>query len=781
MNFIKSIFKREKRKETKFDIICAVVSCWLLSVGTALVLDSQYTIQIGIKAILWQTAAATLVIFLLTRKWWIPIIYVGILVPLFIIFISASGDLTSFFKSVYGFFKWWLGDMSIESRWYSELGYYLIHTCMNIIVSVMYFAIARITKRAWISVLVALGFLVANYAFGYTGFHALTIPFFVVGIFPLIAGEKFQNIKVPDFKDMFGLLGKKSLMVIVSTLITVLIAATSLFVTSNMQGSVRTRFCSDIMADFQTISNTYTNEQKKVKMSLFDIGLAMNSTFTGGNLYDIKSKTLATTDLTQPTRIKVTAFDTFDGKNWIDTFEKTYRINGFLWKDEQKEFLSSRLLGDESFMESLDAVAPQIKVNITLKTKTNFLPTTGQVVKFTERTKTKNPILFDSRGRLLSYFKHGKGYTYSIETRVVDPSAEVTESMMNALLGDFAYVEDPNYDKNSEFYKHYTKSVYEEFPGVATMALKKLTGDEYNEYQIANRIAEYFSKGEYYYVKKPDFFTKGDNILEKLFSTKRGNCMYYSTAMVALAREAGIPSRLAVGYVTVPNKNGKTQDINASSPYAWVECYIPNFGWVSFDPSPLNKQSLNRTQAQSGGDGDNNDYNVDVQKEKEKEVAGTHLKWSTAFTKALPTLIAIAVVILFVLIIIIHTVTSQSRYKLNRVRKRFKTTEKQAKFYYADILRQYSWLGFKLKRGETIRENTDRVCATLQEKYAETVGKSITSFEALYYGEETPTDSQIEEIARARQLLENVLKDRNNWFTYTIKRRLLLPTFNFKR
>jgi len=56
--------------------------------------------------------------------------------------------------------------------------------------------------------------------------------------------------------------------------------------------------------------------------------------------------------------------------------------------------------------------------------------------------------------------------------------------------------------------------------------------------------------------------------------------------MVVLARAAGIPARLAVGYV------GGTYDeendyyvITADQAHSWVEVYFPEYGWVTFEPT----------------------------------------------------------------------------------------------------------------------------------------------------------------------------------------------------
>jgi len=71
-----------------------------------------------------------------------------------------------------------------------------------------------------------------------------------------------------------------------------------------------------------------------------------------------------------------------------------------------------------------------------------------------------------------------------------------------------------------------------------------------------------------------------------LFELQRGYCDYYASTMVVLARAAGIPARLAVGYV------GGTYDeendyyvITADLAHSWVEVYFPEYGWVTFEPT----------------------------------------------------------------------------------------------------------------------------------------------------------------------------------------------------
>jgi transglutaminase-like putative cysteine protease len=61
---------------------------------------------------------------------------------------------------------------------------------------------------------------------------------------------------------------------------------------------------------------------------------------------------------------------------------------------------------------------------------------------------------------------------------------------------------------------------------------------------------------------------------------RKGVCQDYAHVMIALCRGLGIPARYVSGYFY----NGKTGDENEAS-HAWVEIFLPHFGWKGFDPT----------------------------------------------------------------------------------------------------------------------------------------------------------------------------------------------------
>lgn len=82
-----------------------------------------------------------------------------------------------------------------------------------------------------------------------------------------------------------------------------------------------------------------------------------------------------------------------------------------------------------------------------------------------------------------------------------------------------------------------------------------------------------------------------------LFDLRRGYCDYYATAMVVLARAAGIPARMAVGYASggYDASTGQTTVTEADA-HSWPELYFPLYGWIAFEPT-ASQPGLNRASS----------------------------------------------------------------------------------------------------------------------------------------------------------------------------------------
>lgn len=83
--------------------------------------------------------------------------------------------------------------------------------------------------------------------------------------------------------------------------------------------------------------------------------------------------------------------------------------------------------------------------------------------------------------------------------------------------------------------------------------------------------------------------TLPDNIqglTQFLFQHKQGYCQQFAFAMAALARELGIPSRIAVGYTAGHREAKGLWRVTTDDAHAWPELYFRDYGWLRFEPTP---------------------------------------------------------------------------------------------------------------------------------------------------------------------------------------------------
>lgn len=127
----------------------------------------------------------------------------------------------------------------------------------------------------------------------------------------------------------------------------------------------------------------------------------------------------------------------------------------------------------------------------------------------------------------------------------------------------------------------------EDIPGRVIGLARDLTATKSTPYERALAIEAYLR--EYTYDLNVPYPPSGHDIADYfLFDLKRGYCDYYATAMVVLARAAGLPARMVVGYATGTYDMANARYIvTEADAHAWPEVYFPVYGWVPFEPTAV--------------------------------------------------------------------------------------------------------------------------------------------------------------------------------------------------
>ncbi len=129
----------------------------------------------------------------------------------------------------------------------------------------------------------------------------------------------------------------------------------------------------------------------------------------------------------------------------------------------------------------------------------------------------------------------------------------------------------------------------------------------------ATAIQHFFRSGKFTYSERTPLREGYDGanaqVVEAFLNRRQGYCVHFASAMALLAREAGIPSRIAVGYAPgvatgesigavesgAPDMFGATAKpsgalkgytVSGQQAHAWPELYITGIGWVPFEPTP---------------------------------------------------------------------------------------------------------------------------------------------------------------------------------------------------
>lgn len=77
--------------------------------------------------------------------------------------------------------------------------------------------------------------------------------------------------------------------------------------------------------------------------------------------------------------------------------------------------------------------------------------------------------------------------------------------------------------------------------------------------------------------------TKVDSPIDIALEARRGVCQDFTHIMITMARSIGIPCRYVSGYL-FHRTDGQDRSDEAAT-HAWVEAWLPELGWVGFDPT----------------------------------------------------------------------------------------------------------------------------------------------------------------------------------------------------
>ncbi len=273
-----------------------------------------------------------------------------------------------------------------------------------------------------------------------------------------------------------------------------------------------------------------------------------------------------TSDDPQPDYLRMTTLDTYDGQGW-----SAAKLEG----DRQQAKVGLGIpagVGDNR-----GATHRDITMRIAIDTlDVHWLP-----VPFGPRgVKVNGSWLWDRESETVfsaARSTHGlKAYTVRA-SRVLPARAALTTAV----------------DTDSAILRRYGGSL-EVVPYVQTLT-NSVIGGAVSSYDRALAIQRYFrtpANGFRYDLTSSSPTPDDPDPLSSFLHGKRGFCEQYATAMAVMLRQAGVPSRVAVGFTPGTKLTGRnTYQVTTSDAHAWPEAWFAGLGWIRFEPTP----SLART------------------------------------------------------------------------------------------------------------------------------------------------------------------------------------------
>ncbi|QVQ53143.1 hypothetical protein J4H86_04965 [Spiractinospora alimapuensis] len=115
---------------------------------------------------------------------------------------------------------------------------------------------------------------------------------------------------------------------------------------------------------------------------------------------------------------------------------------------------------------------------------------------------------------------------------------------------------------------------------------ERVTEDADGPHEAAVALQDWFTGGDFDYdLDPPSVPENADPLDDFVLDQRTGYCEQFAGAMAVMARLAGIPSRVGVGY-TPGERRGDDWVVRRQNAHAWPELYFEGYGWLRFEPTP---------------------------------------------------------------------------------------------------------------------------------------------------------------------------------------------------
>ena len=283
---------------------------------------------------------------------------------------------------------------------------------------------------------------------------------------------------------------------------------------------------------------------------------------------DLSAEVRFTVESEEPAYWRTGVYDRFTGDTWVATGES--------------EPIEGQIIEG--------AIGSNLEQTVIAEGELDAMPAAAQPVQIDDETAEFTTVDDHGQIRPTTTLLDGDGYT--VESTVVDP----TSAELQAAGTDYPASIEERYLQVPED----TSSAFED-------RTAEVTDDAETPYETATAIESYLRE-EYDY--SLDIDLPDGNVAEAfLLEMDEGYCVYFATTMVQMLRAEEIPARYVTGYTSGESVGDDEWEVRGLDAHAWVEVYVPDHGWVEFEPTPPARDVVHEEVREAGGDDDTRDDN----------------------------------------------------------------------------------------------------------------------------------------------------------------------------
>ncbi|MBO4396077.1 MAG: hypothetical protein J5819_07000 [Eubacterium sp.] len=519
------------------------------------------------------------------------------------------------------------------------------------------------------------------------------------------------------------------------------------------------------------------------------VGFSESGSFMG-NLSDTDDTVMTMSEKNDPGQavyLRGKVMDSFDGRNWTDTYTEENR-------DDILDVIETLCAVNNYDPDNMSDYLRKVNLKIKFEDfNSSYIFTPIKAMPRWDHIDDKG--YSQTGGNLIAdeIMETGTEYTipfyrtnndHAVFTELLrtapapdEKSWEVTRAMYESqdtsrqnTDGRGSGVSDASFTAYSEYknriYKYYLPDT--QISSNASEYLRKLTNGAETGYDRLCRIETALSA--FHYTTSPgvlpEEITTPELFLDDfLFKKQEGYCSYFATAFVLMARSIGIPARYVQGF-RVKKGGSDTTEVKSSMSHAWPEAYIDGVGWISFEPTPGKKRRVSWSVSNDTDQNPDRVVTPPVQPENvlpEQTTQDTEpVNKSTDFNWSIIIICVIVLIMAVLAFFIIDRALTSARYKRLSTADRFSAVCKRN----YNIL---SFLGYKLKQGETIEEFHNRT----NEKIPDSALDFLVECELIAYAGKPVGEGSLNTAINDQQDLMNFLKQEKGryYFWYKFKLR----------